>query len=66
MLDEKSLIVTYKDWRGEPRGKQKGVSGGDCVDCGLCTAVCPTGIDIREGRRSAASPVPCASMPATA
>lgn len=49
MLDEKSLIVTYKDWRGEPRGKTKGVSGGDCVDCGLCTAVCPTGIDIRNG-----------------
>jgi cytochrome c oxidase accessory protein FixG len=44
MLDEKSLLVTYKDWRGEPRGK-----GGDCVDCKLCTAVCPTGIDIREG-----------------
>jgi polyferredoxin len=46
MLDEKSLIVTYKDWRGEPRGK---AGGGDCVDCNLCAAVCPTGIDIREG-----------------
>ena len=45
MLDEKSLIVTYKDWRGEPRGK----GGGDCVDCNLCHAVCPTGIDIRNG-----------------
>lgn len=45
MLDERSLIVTYKDWRGEPRGK----GGGDCVDCHLCAAVCPTGIDIREG-----------------
>ena len=22
---------------------------GDCVDCGLCVQVCPTGIDIREG-----------------
>jgi polyferredoxin len=22
---------------------------GDCVDCGLCVAVCPTGIDIRNG-----------------
>jgi polyferredoxin len=22
---------------------------GDCVDCGLCVAVCPTGIDIRRG-----------------
>jgi cytochrome c oxidase accessory protein FixG len=51
MLDEKSLIVTYKDWRGEPRGKAKlaNVPAGDCVDCGLCAAVCPTGIDIRNG-----------------
>ena len=54
MLDEKSLLVTYKDWRGEPRGNPKAAqkSGGvvgDCVDCNLCTAVCPTGIDIREG-----------------
>jgi cytochrome c oxidase accessory protein FixG len=54
MLDEKSLIVTYKDWRGEPRGSAKLAKAavkplGDCIDCGLCTAVCPTGIDIREG-----------------
>jgi cytochrome c oxidase accessory protein FixG len=52
MLDEKSLLVTYKDWRGEPRGKAaKGAPKalGDCIDCGLCTAVCPTGVDIREG-----------------
>lgn len=55
MLDEKSLIVTYKYWRGEPRarGKKKaldaGMPTGDCVDCLQCVAVCPTGIDIREG-----------------
>lgn len=54
MLDKKSLVVTYKHWRGEPRGSVKAAQGatdpaGDCVDCGLCTAVCPTGIDIREG-----------------
>jgi cytochrome c oxidase accessory protein FixG len=54
MLDEKSLIVTYKDWRGEPRGsvkraKSSPVPLGDCVDCDQCVAVCPTGIDIREG-----------------
>lgn len=51
MLDEKSLLVTYKDWRGEPRGKKArdGAPLGDCIDCGLCAAVCPTGIDIREG-----------------
>jgi cytochrome c oxidase accessory protein FixG len=54
MLDEKSLIVTYKDWRGEPRGSVKQAKTapaplGDCVDCNQCVAVCPTGIDIREG-----------------
>lgn len=54
MLDEKSLIVTYKDWRGEPRGSLKKAEKnpgqfGDCIDCNQCVAVCPTGIDIREG-----------------
>ncbi len=54
MLDEKSLIVTYKDWRGEPRGSVKKAERnpdafGDCIDCNQCVAVCPTGIDIREG-----------------
>lgn len=54
MLDEKSLIVTYKDWRGEQRGSIKQAQKnpeafGDCIDCNQCVAVCPTGIDIREG-----------------
>ncbi|MGE3691263.1 MAG: cytochrome c oxidase accessory protein CcoG [Novosphingobium sp.] len=54
MLDERSLIVTYKDWRGEPRGSVKEAKKadaplGDCVDCNQCVAVCPTGYDIREG-----------------
>ncbi len=54
MLDEHSFIVTYKDWRGEPRGsaKQKLADPehvGDCVDCLACVHVCPTGIDIRNG-----------------
>lgn len=54
MLDEKSLLVTYKYWRGEPRGSIKKAEKnpgafGDCVDCNQCVAVCPTGIDIREG-----------------
>ncbi len=54
MMDEKSLLVTYKDWRGEPRDSVKKAMAhpgafGDCVDCNQCVAVCPTGIDIREG-----------------
>ncbi len=54
MLDEKSLIVTYKDWRGEPRGSVKSAekkpgAAGDCVDCNQCVNVCPTGYDIRNG-----------------
>lgn len=54
MMDEKSLQVTYKDWRGEKRGsikkaKKNPEAFGDCVDCNQCVAVCPTGIDIREG-----------------
>ena len=54
MLDEKSLIVTYKDWRGEKRGSVKKAEAnpgeyGDCIDCNQCVAVCPTGIDIRNG-----------------
>jgi cytochrome c oxidase accessory protein FixG len=57
MTDEQSLIVTYNDWRGEPRTKGKkraaesGLEGGDCVDCNACVAVCPAGIDIRDGQQ---------------
>lgn len=54
MLDEHTLVVAYDDVRGEPRGKLSRVEDpfnikGDCVDCGLCVSVCPTGIDIRNG-----------------
>jgi cytochrome c oxidase accessory protein FixG len=60
MLDKQSLIVGYDSKRGEPRGKpgkkslpvvadDSGKPKGDCVDCGACVAVCPTGIDIRQG-----------------
>lgn len=51
LFDRDTLVVGYDALRGEPRGKRRaGVApGGDCVDCGLCVAVCPTGIDIRRG-----------------
>jgi len=54
LLDRQSLIIGYDARRGEPRGKAKKhlpVIGerGDCVDCNACVAVCPTGIDIRQG-----------------
>jgi cytochrome c oxidase accessory protein FixG len=53
LLDGDSLVVGYDPRRGEPRGKlRRGAAAGasgDCVDCGLCVAVCPTGIDIRDG-----------------
>jgi cytochrome c oxidase accessory protein FixG len=57
MLDEDSLVVTYNDWRGEPRTKgvkKAQIAGepvGDCIDCNACVAVCPTGIDIRNGQQ---------------
>ena len=55
MFDKDTLIVTYDQERGEPRGargrnvdaKKEGL--GDCIDCSLCVQVCPTGIDIRKG-----------------
>jgi len=59
MLDESSLTVTYNDWRGEPRSRHTkramaaGESIGDCVDCSACVAVCPMGIDIRNGQQMA-------------
>ena len=59
MLDDSSLVVTYNDWRGEPRTKHAkkaaaaGAPVGDCVDCNACVAVCPMGIDIRDGQQLA-------------
>ncbi len=53
MFDEDSLLVSYRPYRGEPRGKHKrGQSWegrGHCIDCNQCVAVCPMGIDIRDG-----------------
>jgi cytochrome c oxidase accessory protein FixG len=55
MFDKDTLIVTYDQVRGEPRGARSrsvnaaAVNLGACVDCSLCVQVCPTGIDIRKG-----------------
>lgn len=55
MFDDDTLIVTYDEERGEPRGagsrknEAKTESLGSCIDCSLCVQVCPTGIDIRDG-----------------
>ncbi|GBE43207.1 ubp3 associated protein Bre5 [bacterium BMS3Bbin10] len=53
MFDHHSLLVTYRDWRGEKRGSHKKDESwegrGDCIDCMQCVAVCPAGIDIRDG-----------------
>ncbi|MCB1773088.1 MAG: 4Fe-4S dicluster domain-containing protein, partial [Gammaproteobacteria bacterium] len=62
MFDKDTLIVSYDAVRGEgsrgrakPGGQlrtqeQRARAGvGDCIDCGYCVQVCPTGIDIRNG-----------------
>ena len=54
LLDEHSVIVGYDVKRGEPRGSKRKKAEtpnavGDCIDCRRCVAVCPTGIDIRQG-----------------
>jgi cytochrome c oxidase accessory protein FixG len=57
MFDKDTLVITYDEERGEPRGargkkvdfKAKGL--GACVDCDICVQVCPTGIDIRNGQQ---------------
>lgn len=54
MFDKNTLIISYDEKRGNPRGarkrgKDKPSDKGDCIDCGLCVQACPTGIDIRDG-----------------
>jgi cytochrome c oxidase accessory protein FixG len=55
MFDKDTLIISYDESRGEPRGARRRGSEaraqglGDCIDCTLCVQACPTGIDIRKG-----------------
>jgi cytochrome c oxidase accessory protein FixG len=57
MFDRDTLIISYDEQRGEPRGARgrkvesegSGAGLGSCVNCNLCVHVCPMGIDIRNG-----------------
>jgi cytochrome c oxidase accessory protein FixG len=55
MFDHDTLIISYDETRGEPRGARKrsadpkALGLGDCIECEACVQVCPTGIDIRHG-----------------
>ncbi|MFA5625975.1 MAG: cytochrome c oxidase accessory protein CcoG [Thiohalomonadaceae bacterium] len=55
MYDKETILPAYDFNRGEPRGRlrkgQVDEGKGDCIDCGQCVAVCPTGIDIRHGQQ---------------
>ncbi len=55
MYDQDTVLPAYDAERGEPRGKLKrgevDPSKGSCIDCKVCVAVCPTGIDIRKGQQ---------------
>lgn len=56
MYDQDTALPAYDAQRGEPRGKlnkgsQPDDAQGSCIDCKVCVAVCPTGIDIRKGQQ---------------
>ena len=72
MLDENSLVVTYNDWRGEPRSRHakkaqaQGQPVGDCVDCNAASRSVPWASTSATDNRWSASPARSASTPATA
>lgn len=55
MFDHDTLVISYDEKRGEPRGARKKTADkeeshlGDCINCTMCVQVCPVGIDIRDG-----------------
>ena len=62
MYEDDTLAVNYDVRRGEgaagravpkeglrTRDERQAQGHGDCIDCGFCVQVCPTGIDIRKG-----------------
>ncbi len=62
MYESDTLAVSYDLRRGEgaagrappreglrTRAQRQARGHGDCIDCGFCVQVCPTGIDIRDG-----------------
>lgn len=62
MFDADTRIVAYDSARGEgvngrhkvtrdlkQQAQRQQAGAGDCIDCGYCVQVCPTGIDIRNG-----------------
>ena len=55
MMDEDTITIGYREWRGEPRKHSEaikdGTPQGDCIDCMACVNVCPVGIDIRDGQQ---------------
>ena len=61
MFDRDSLLISYRTWRGEPHGPHKAGQSwegrGDCIDCNQCVAVCPAGIDIRDGAAARVHPM---------
>ena len=48
LTDDETLLISYDEARGEPRGPKRGPEGG-CIACQKCVVVCPQGIDIRAG-----------------